>query len=375
MEFITNIWDGTWNYVIPFLFVLTVLVFFHELGHYWVARRNGVRVEVFSIGFGPEIYGFNDKHGTRWRFSAIPLGGYVKMFGENFAQDEPEEELTDEEKEVSFFHKGLGQRAAIVAAGPAANYLLTIVLWTGLFAFAGSPILLAGIGNVQPDSAAMAAKLKPGDQVVAINDQKVTSFDDLRAVVSKNPGVKLNFSILRDGNPIQLSATPKAQTVSEKDGIKREIGLLGVSPDLKQIKYEPQNPFMAAWMATKRAIDYTGLILKYLGEMLTGQRTAEELGGPLRIAQMSGEVAQGGWINLINFMAVLSLNLGLINLFPIPVLDGGHLVMYGAEAVRGRPLSLKVQEYSFRVGFILVMFLIVFATWNDLVNHLKVIKF
>ncbi|MGA0394786.1 MAG: site-2 protease family protein, partial [Rhodospirillales bacterium] len=157
MEFITNIWDGTWNYVIPFLFVLTVLVFFHELGHYWVARRNGVRVEVFSIGFGPEIYGFNDKHGTRWRFSAIPLGGYVKMFGENFAQDEPEEELTDEEKEVSFFHKRLGQRAAIVAAGPAANYLLTIVLWTGLFAFAGSPILLAGIGNVQPDSAAMAA--------------------------------------------------------------------------------------------------------------------------------------------------------------------------------------------------------------------------
>jgi len=375
MEFITNIWDGTWNYVIPFLFVLTVLVFFHELGHYWVARRNGVRVEVFSIGFGPEIYGFNDKHGTRWRFSAIPLGGYVKMFGENFAQDEPEEELTDEEKEVSFFHKRLGQRAAIVAAGPAANYLLTIVLWTGLFAFAGSPILLAGIGNVQPDSAAMAAKLKPGDQVVAINDQKVTSFDDLRAVVSKNPGVKLNFSILRDGNPIHLSATPKAQTVSEKDGIKREIGLLGVSLDLKQIKYEPQNPFMAAWMATKRAIDYTGLILKYLGEMLTGQRTAEELGGPLRIAQMSGEVAQGGWINLINFMAVLSLNLGLINLFPIPVLDGGHLVMYGAEAVRGRPLSLKVQEYSFRVGFILVMFLIVFATWNDLVNHLKVIEF
>ena len=165
-----TLWNGVWVYAIPFLFVLTVLVFFHELGHYWVARRNGVRIEVFSIGFGPEIYGFNDKAGTRWRFSIIPLGGYVKMFGENFAQDEPEQELTDEEKDVSFFHKRLGQRAAIVAAGPTANYILAIVLWTALFTTSGYPgQLLAGIGNIAPGSAAAAAKMKTGDRIVKIN--------------------------------------------------------------------------------------------------------------------------------------------------------------------------------------------------------------
>ncbi|MEQ8195981.1 MAG: RIP metalloprotease RseP [Rhodospirillales bacterium] len=371
MEFLNVIWD----YVIPFLFVLTVLVFFHELGHYWIAKRNGVRIEVFSIGFGAEIYGFNDKSGTRWRFSAIPLGGYVKMFGETMTADGEEKELTEEEKKVSFHHKRLGQRAAIVAAGPLANFALTIVLWAGLFAIAGSPILLASIGTVQPESAAAAAQMKPGDRIVAINGKKVVSFDDLREVVSINPGVPLNFSIVRDGRTVQLAATPKRHRVSEKDGAAKEIGLLGVMPDPKQHIFERQNPVTATWMAVERTAVMTWQILSYLGDMIAGNRTAKELGGPLRIAQLSGEVAQGGLINLINFMAVLSLNLGLINLFPIPVLDGGHLAMYGAEAVRGRPLGPKVQDYSFRFGFVLVLALVVFATWNDLVNHLKVIQF
>jgi regulator of sigma E protease len=371
MEFLNVIWD----YVVPFLFVLTVLVFFHELGHYWVAKRNGVRIEVFSIGFGPEIYGFNDKSGTRWRFSAIPLGGYVKMFGETMNADGEEQELTEDEKKVSFHHKRLGQRAAIVAAGPLANFVLTIVLWAGLFTIAGSPILLASIGTVQPDSAAATAQMKPGDRIVAINDTKIVSFDDLRKIVSTSPGVKLNFTIVRDGNTVQVSAVPTRSRVKEEDTVSREIGLLGITPDPKQLQFERQNPFMATWMAVERSGVMTWQILSYLGEMIVGNRTAKDLGGPLRIAQLSGEVAQGGLINLINFMAVLSLNLGLINLFPIPVLDGGHLVMYGAEAVRGRPLGQKVQDYSFRFGFVLVLMLVVFATWNDLVNHLKVIEF
>ncbi len=375
MEFLISTWDVIWQYAVPFFFVLTILVFFHEFGHYWVARRNGVRVEVFSIGFGPEIFGFNDKAGTRWRFSAIPLGGYVKMFGEGFAQDEPEQELSDEDKKVSFHHKRLGQRAAIVAAGPIANYILTIVLWTGLFATVGFPMLLAGVGTVQPDSAAAVAKLKTGDQIVAINNKKISSFDDLKKIVSSSPGVELSLEIIRDGSRLTKKATPKLHSIVGEGGVKRDIGLLGVSPDPKQQSYERQNPIYAVWMAAERSVLLTGKILGYLGDMITGKKSADELGGPLRIAQISGQVAQGGIVIFINFLAVLSLNLGLINLFPIPVLDGGHLVMYGAEALRGRPLSQKIQDYSFRLGFVMVMSLIVFATWNDLVNHLKVIEF
>jgi len=371
MEFLMTIWNGTWDYVLPFLFVLTVLVFFHELGHYWVARRNGVRIEVFSIGFGPEIFGFNDKSGTRWRFSLIPLGGYVKMFGENFAQDEPEQELTDEEKNVSFFHKRLGQRAAIVAAGPIANYILAIVLWTFLFSTSGYPgQLLAGIGSVAPQSAAAIAKMMPGDRIVEINNQKVTFFNDLRAIVSKNPGKELSFRVIREGKPIDIKATPKKHQETGESGVKREIGRLGVGPDGRQREFDRKNPIEAVWLATRDSAVFTGKVLSYLGEMIVGKQSAKDLGGPIRIAEISGQAAQLGWITLINFMAILSLNLGLINLFPIPVLDGGHLAMYGAEAIRGRPLSLKIQEMSFRVGFVLVMFLIVFATWNDVANHL-----
>jgi regulator of sigma E protease len=371
MEFLMTIWNGVFEYVLPFLFVLTVLVFFHELGHYWVARRNGVRIEVFSIGFGPEIFGFNDKSGTRWRFSAIPLGGYVKMFGENFAQDEPEQELTDEEKEVSFFHKRLGQRAAIVAAGPIANYILAIVLWTCLFATSGYPgQMFAGVGSVTPGSAAATAQMKPGDRIVEINNQKVTFFNDLRAIVSKNPGKELSFKIIREGKFIDIKATPKKHVETGKGGMKREIGRLGVGFDGQQREFIEKNPVEAVWLATRDSAVFTGKVLSYLGQMIVGKQSAEDLGGPIRIAEISGQAFKLGWYTLFSFMAILSLNLGLINLFPIPVLDGGHLAMYSAEAIRGRPLSLKVQEMSFRVGFVLVMFLIVFATWNDVANHL-----
>ncbi len=364
-----------WDWIVPFLIVLTILVFVHELGHYWVARRNNVRVEVFSIGFGPEIFGWTDRHDTRWKISAVPLGGYVKMFGEHDFEDEEEQTpMTPEETAVSFHHKRLGQRAAIVAAGPAANFLFAFVLLAGLFYAVGIPEPLAGIGTVKEDSAAAEAGFEPGDKIVRIQGEPIESFEDLRLFVRDRAGQELEFEIRRGDDDIFLKATPKPVTVEEDGGVERQIGLLGVTPDPSLIGYEPIGPFAAMGAAVERTFGLTTQILSALGEIITGTRTAEELGGPLRIAQISGEVAQGGMVNLIFFMAALSVNLGLINLFPIPMLDGGHLAFYAAEAVRGKPLGRRFQEYGFRFGLALVLMLMVFATWNDLVS-LKVVDF
>lgn len=364
-----------WDWIVPFLVVLTVLVFVHELGHYWVARRNKVRVEVFSIGFGPEIFGWTDRHDTRWKISAVPLGGYVKMFGEHDFEDEKEQPpMTPAETAVSFHHKRLGQRAAIVAAGPFANFLFAFVLLAGLFFIVGLPEPLAGVGTVQEDSAAAEAGIEPGDLIVRIEGEPMTRFEDLRLFVRDRAGQPLDFEIRRGEDTVFLTATPRALTVSEEDGGERQIGLLGVTPDPAQIGYESVGPFKAMGAAVERTVGLTTQILAALGEIITGSRATDELGGPLRIAQISGQVAQGGMVNLIFFMAALSVNLGLINLFPIPMLDGGHLAFYAAEAIRGRPLGRRFQEYGFRFGLILVLLLMVFATWNDLVS-LKVVDF
>ena len=367
------------DYVIPFLVVLTILVFVHELGHFSVARRNNVRVEVFSIGFGTELLGFNDKHGTRWKLCAIPFGGYVKMFGEGEetqdenAEGEETRPLTPEEKAVSFHHKRLGQRAAIVFAGPLANFIFAIVVLGLLFGIAGSPSPLAGIGTIQTGSAAETAGFEAGDRVVTINGQDVIWFDDLRKVVSASPGMELTFGVKRGEQEILLQATPKVHAGVDADGVKSEIGLLGVTPNPEMIEYVDVGPLDAAWMGVERTYGLSMQILNALGQIITGSRTADELGGPLRIAQLSGEMAQGGIISLAFFLAALSVNLGLINLFPVPMLDGGHLVFYGVEAILGRPVKAKTQEYSFRVGLALVLLLMFFATWNDLVQ-LKVFE-
>ena len=370
IELLTFVWD----YLVPFLFILTVLVFVHEMGHYLVARRNGVLVEVFSIGFGTEIYGWTDSTGTRWKFGAVPLGGYVKMFGESATGEDEERPLTEAEKAVSFSHKTLRQRVAIVAAGPIANFLFAIVLLAALFGIAGNPRPLAGVGNVQPGTAAAEAGIVPGDRILSIDGETVTWFEDLRRIVSVAPGRRLDIVVARDGGELALQATPKPHQVADGAGGTKTIGLLGVAPDPDQIGYERQNPAAATWMAVERTIGLSARILSYVGEIIVGSRTSEELGGPIRIAQLSGEMAQGGAISLILFMAALSINLGLINLFPIPMLDGGHLVFYFFEAIRGRPLDQRIQEYGFRFGLILVLLLMLFATWNDLV-HLKVFEF
>lgn len=365
----------TWYFIVVFLFVLTVLIYVHEWGHYWVARKNGVRVEVFSIGFGPELFGWTNDAGTRWKISAIPLGGYVKMFGENMEDEETGEpiEMTPEEEAVSFHHKTLGQRAAIVFAGPAVNFLFAIATFAALAMFQGAAHPLAVVGNVQTGSAAAEAGFVSGDKIVAVDDTEIRRFSELRDIVMVSAEKRLTFHILRDGNNQTIVATPKSASLSDDTGGERSIGRLGVSPHPEHIEYEKHNPAMALWVGTKQTATLTVNILVYVGDMFTGARSTDDLGGPIRIAQISGEMAQKGFDYVILLMAMLSVNLGLINLFPIPMLDGGHLVFYAAEAIRGKPLGPRVQEYGFRFGLILVLVLMVFVTWNDLV-HLRVFE-
>ena len=366
----------TWNYIVVFLIVLTILVFVHEYGHYWVAKRNGVRVEAFSVGFGPEIWGRNDASGTRWKICAIPLGGYVKMFGEGGDDSEGGEksELSDAEKAVSFYYKTVSQRAAIVAAGPIVNFIFAIFAFAILAGAVGNAVPLAAVGKVFKDSAAEIAGFKSGDRFISINEEEINLFSDLRRIVTENPDTVLSFQIDRAGKEITLSATPKLTVQKNAEGEEIEIGLLGVewSPDF--VSYERQNPAMALWVGVQRTYMVTTNILSYIGDMFSGRRGTDELGGPLRIAQISGQMAEQGIGAVILLMAMLSVNLGLINLFPIPMLDGGHLAFYLIEALLGRPLGAKAQEYGFRFGLILVLMLVVFVTWNDLV-HLEVIEF
>jgi regulator of sigma E protease len=363
------------DYILPFLLVLTVLIFVHELGHYWVAKRCGVKVEVFSIGFGRELVGWTDKSGTRWKIAWLPLGGYVKMFGDADAASSPSEgvrEMTPEERAVSFFHKPLGQRTAIVAAGPAANFLLAIVLFAGVYVFVGQPFTPARIGAIVEGSAAERAGLQPGDTIQEINGSRIERFEDIQRIVQLNLDRPLEIAVERDGRRLTLAATPTVVQEADRWGSTVRIARLGIRG--QGLAFKKHGPTEAIWRGTLEVWNQTAGTLKALGQMITGQRGTEELGGPIRIAQMSGEVAQGGMVSLIVFIAVLSVNLGLINLFPIPMLDGGHLLLYGAEAIRGKPLPEKAVDYGFRIGFALVITLMIFATWNDLV-HTGAVRF
>ena len=356
-------------YVLIPLAVLTILVFVHEMGHFLVARYNNVRVEIFSIGFGKELFGFNDKHGTRWKFAAIPMGGYVKMFGEgeNIEEEEKERPLTDAEKEVSFHHKRLGQRAAIVFAGPFVNFLFAVLVFASLFFVTGEPTPLSQVGTVQAGSAAEEAGITPGDRVISIDGKDVVLFEDLRQVVMKSANVSLSMEIIRDDVQLTIIATPKAHTRQE-NGVESQIGLLGVTPDPNLVEYLPLGIFDSLLMGVDRTYGFTVTILKTVGQMFSGAVSRQDLGGPIRIAQMAGDMAQGGLPTFFFFLAALSINLGLINLFPIPMLDGGHLLFYFFEAILGRPVNEKVQEYSFRFGLALILLLMVFVFWNDFEN-------
>lgn len=451
--------------LLAFLVLLTVLVFVHEMGHFLLARRNGVRVEVFSIGFGPEVFGWTDRTGTRWKFSWIPLGGYVKMFGDTDVASAGEADttaMTDDERAVAFQSKGLGQRTAIVFAGPAINYVFAVVIWAVLFAAAGESFTPAVVSYVEPGSAAAEAGLQTGDRIIDVDGRGIDRFEDVQQTVRMDPGVPIDIVVLRDGRKVTLRATPtpteirdrfgnthrvgvlgvrhyiepvigtvqrgsaaeaaglkpgdvilragtknishfgelseivrdrpgepltlvvrrdgKVKTLTatptpteiEVDGKNRTVGLLGVSPQSSERLY--YGPFGAIWRAVQESIGVTRSTFHAVGQMFTGTRTTEELGGPIKIAQLSGQMAQGGSFSFFWFMAFISLNLCIINLFPVPMLDGGHLLFYAIEAVRGRPLGQRAQEYGFRIGLALVLSLMVFVTWNDLAN-LKVFDF
>lgn len=369
MEILNLIWTNG----AAFLFILTVIVFFHELGHFYVARRNGVRVEVFSIGFGPELFGWNAKSGTRWKISLLPLGGYVKMFGESGAPGEDGQELTDAEKAVSFHHKRVGQRAAVVAAGPIANFILAIVILSALFMIAGQPYTPADVGTVQPNSAAAAAGFQPGDKIVAVDGSEIERFEELQRIVRMAPGQELTFTVRRGDQTVKLKAVPRASEMVDRFGNRSTIGLLGISRTGTELKHHgPVGAVVAATQETFRMAYFT---LQAVGQMIKGTRSAEDLGGPIRIAQLSSQVAEIGLVNVFWFLAVLSINLGLINLFPVPMLDGGHLAFYAVEVARGRPVSERTMEYGFRLGLGLVIALFVFVTVQDLSRFEGIARF
>lgn len=346
---------------VAFAVVLGVLVFIHELGHYLAARWRGVHVEAFSIGFGRALTSWTDRHGTVWKLAWLPLGGYVKMHG----QERPEE-VTPEERAAwrpgqTFHEKSVGSRAIIVAAGPVANFLLAIVLFAALFLSFGRPITLAVVGEVMPDSAAAKAGLLAGDRIEIIGDQPIRTFEDLQHIITVHPGEAMTLTIRREET---LKSVPV--TVGTRDVNGRPTGQLGIRAG--KVEYQPVGPLEALWGGATQTWTVTTETLAGLGQMISGQRGTEELGGPLRIAQLSGQVAELGFASLVTFIAVLSVNLGLINLFPVPVLDGGHLLFYIVEAVLGRPLPRRAQEYGFRAGLAVLACLFIFATWNDLAH-------
>lgn len=453
--------DWALNNIVPFLLIITLLVFVHEMGHFLIARRCGVRVEVFSIGFGPELFGWTGKEtGTRWRFSAIPLGGYVKFFGDADAASGPADQtaLSPDERRYSFHAKPLWQRAAVVAGGPLANLLFALVALMALFMIVGRSFTPPVIGVVNPGSAAAEAGLQPNDRVVAADGRSIESFEDLLQTAQMNPGIEIPFSVARDGRTLDLVVTPVARDMVDRfgnshrlgdlgvaslnslpvvgavnadsaaeraglqagdriisvagttvnsftglrdvvienpgkplelvveragaprtlvvtptptiatgpDGKQREIGLLGISNAVVS-EHQRLGPAQALLHSGRQVVYMTETIFTVVKQIILGLRPANEIGGPLRIAKVSGEASQIGWEAVVMLIIGLSVTLGVFNLLPVPMLDGGHLAFYAYEAVRGRPLSLRAQEYALRFGLFLVLCLVVFATWNDLV--------
>ena len=360
---------GFGTYIVSFLVVLTVLVFVHELGHYLVARRNGVRVEVFSIGFGPELFGWTDRAGTRWKFERDPARRLRqdvrrRRSGEHAGCQRRRDD--GRTARVSFHHKRLGQRAAIVAAGPLANFLFAIVAFAGVFIIVGQPFTPPEIASVAPDSAAERAGMRAGDRIIRINGVDIERFEEIQRIVQLSLENPLDLVVRRDGGEVSLTAVPTVVEEADRLGNVMRVPRLGVKG--VKVEFVRHNPWDAVWRGIAETWVQTAGTVQALGQMIAGRRQTDDLGGPLRITEMSGEVAQGGPAAFIVFMAVLSINLGLINLFPVPMLDGGHLLFYVIEALRGRPLGPRAQEYGFRIGLVLVFSLMIFATWNDLVH-------
>jgi regulator of sigma E protease len=364
---LVTLFGGVAGSIVPFLFTLTIIVFFHELGHFLVARWCGIRVLVFSLGFGPEIAGFTDRLGTRWKLSAIPLGGYVKFFGDENEASVPDAAtlaaMSEDERKKSFFGQSVGRRAAVVVAGPLTNFILAIVLFAAVFMVVGKQIAVPRVSAVEAGSPAATAGFQPGDLVTAIDGRKIDNFVDMQRIVGFAGGQPLTITVDRGGVPITLTATPE---------MKGGRGILGVTRSNQpgDVRVESVAPLDAVKLGVDKTWFIVETTLSYIRDVFVGRQSADQIGGPIGIARISGQVAELGWGALIDFVGVISVSIGLLNLFPVPLLDGGHLLFYLIEAVRGRPLSERAQEVGFRIGLAIVVMLMIFATVNDIL-HLR----
>lgn len=361
------------SYLVPFVFVLGVVIFFHELGHFIVGRLCGIKVDAFSMGFGPELAHYTDRRGTRWRLAALPLGGYVRFHGDANAAGEIDQDaaarMPEAEREVSYFAQNVWKRAAVAAAGPFANFVLAILIFTALFYFQGRDVLMPRIAGVVADSPAAAAGFQTGDLVVSIDGQALDSFADMQRIVSTSGGLKLHFVIDRAGKRLELDAAPVVKDSATPFGMERG-GVLGVMAggareDWRKETFSAPGATVEAFRETWSVIAGTAA---YLGNLSVGKELPKQLSGPIRIAEVSGEVAKAGIWPLINLTALLSISIGFLNLLPVPLLDGGHLLYCAVEAVRGRALTRRVQEFGFRIGLAFVAMLMLVATYNDIVR-------
>ena len=372
-ELVAMFGDVLLNYVLPAFVVLMVVVFFHELGHFQVGRWCGVQIEAFSIGFGRELFGFNDKYGTRWKLSLIPLGGYVKFVGDENAASLPKASQTPEsERDKTLFHNAsVWKRIATVAAGPIANFILAIAIFAVVFATVGRPLTAPRVDTLMPGGAAEAAGFLPGDVIVEIDGKPIDSFSQIQQIVTLAAGNTLTVVVDRDGEKITLTPTPERREMPDGLGGTQRVGVLGITRNMEEgdLVYERFGPLQAVAEGVKETGHIIERTMTYVGRLIAGRETADQLSGPIRVAQVSGVIASsGGMTALFHLSAILSVSIGLINLFPIPMLDGGHLVFYAIEAIRGRPVNQRAQEISFRIGLALVIMLFVFVTFNDIVR-------
>ena len=373
MSVFNNLWSFA-GYVAPFLLVLGIVVFFHELGHFLVGRWCGVKADVFSLGFGPELLGRVDRHGTRWRLALVPLGGYVKFHGDANAASAgvDAEGLSEEERRVSFFTQPVWKRVLIVAAGPVANFILAVVIFAGVAFFVGHGALAPRVESLRPGEVAEEAGFKPGDMVRSIDGKAVASWGELQRIVQTSAEKKLTFVVERDGAQVILTATPKLRVMETPLG-KNRVGLIGLNgstraEDWQVLRFGPleslEQGAQETWYVGERT-------LSFLAGLVVGKESFDQVTGPIGTGYLAGKVATFGFSALMNLAAVLSVSIGLINLLPIPLLDGGHLLFYLIEALKGRPLSERIQEVGFRLGLVFVVTLMLFTTFNDLLNLVR----